>query len=452
MPSFVPHSDFETKEMLRDLQMESLEELFQLVDPKLRLKEQLRLPEGVSEFDVLDKFLNIGQRNLTGGKALTTFAGGGAYDHEIPSVLKALGGRSEFVTAYTPYQPEVAQGVLQALFEFQTLISRISGLEISNASIYDGASSLVEAINLSCAATSRSSILISEGVNERYIQTVETFSKGTGLALQRLRLNDKLETDFVNYEGDSEIAALVVGYPNYFGAVENLISARDLADKLGALLVVVYDPISMAVLKNPGELGADVAVAEGQPFGIPLSFGGPYLGLFSTKKEFVRLVPGRLVGETKDTDGKTAYVTTLRTREQDIRRERATSNVCTNQTLMAVWATIHLSWLGKAGFIETAKRCHDNTRYLVEKMSAIDGVTLCNQSYVREVSFQLPIAVDLVIDKMAEQGYLAGVKGTVRHSSGITTECLILTATEKRTQDEMDGFVETLEKVVRSGK
>ncbi len=437
--------------MLQDLQIESLDELFELIDPKLRLKEELKLPKGVSEFEVLDEFSYLGQRNLFSGRPLVTFAGGGAYDHDLPSALKTLGGRSEFVTAYTPYQPEVAQGVLQSLFEFQTLISRVSGLEISNASLYDGASSLVEAINLSCAATAKSTILISEGVNPRYVETVKTFAEGTGLSLDRLRLNSKLETEFTNYENRAEIAALVVGYPNYFGAVENLIQARELADRLGALLVVAYDPISMALLKSPGELGADVAVAEGQPFGVPLSFGGPYLGLFSTRKEFIRLIPGRLVGETKDIEGKTAYVTTLRTREQDIRREKATSNVCTNQTLMAVWATIYLSWLGKAGYVETAKRCHDNTRYLIDKVTQIKGVDLCNQSYVREASISLPVDVETVIEKMAEQGYLAGVKGSVSTDSA-TMECLIVTATEKRTLKEIDGFVEILEEVVRSGK
>ncbi len=437
--------------MLRDLQIDSLDELFQLIDPKLRLNEELKVPKGVSEFEVLDEFARLGQRNLSFGRPLVTFAGGGAYDHDLPSVLRTLGGRSEFVTAYTPYQPEVAQGVLQALFEFQTLVSRVSGLEVSNASLYDGAASVVEAINLACAATSKSTILISNGVNPQYVETVKTFAAGTGLSLDRLRLNQTMQTEFSNYEDSAAVAALVVGYPNYFGAVENLIQARNLADRLEALLIVVYDPISMALLKSPGELGADVAVAEGQSFGVPLSFGGPYLGLFSTKREFVRLIPGRLVGETKDIEGKTAYVTTLRTREQDIRREKATSNVCTNQTLMAVWATIYISWLGKEGYVETARRCHDNTRYLIDKVTQIDGVSLCSPSYVREASISLPVEVESVIEKMADHGFLAGIKGTVS-SDSTTKECLIVTATEKRTQKEIDEFVDTLEEVVQSGK
>ncbi|SHE55491.1 glycine dehydrogenase subunit 1 [Ferrithrix thermotolerans DSM 19514] len=451
MPSFIPHSEAETKKMLDDLELDSLDQLFHLIDSDLRLKRELNLPAGVSEFEVLDTMSAFAQRNLNLSKPLVSFAGGGAYDHEIPSVLKTLGFRSEFVTAYTPYQPEVAQGVLQALFEFQTLISRVSGLEISNASLYDGASALVEAINLACAATERSTILVSDGVNPRYVETARTFAEGTGLTLNRLLLSPDLETQIREESLPQDVAAVVVGYPNYFGVIENLSLFREYCDRIGALLIVAYDPVAMALLKSPGELGADVAVAEGQPFGVPLSFGGPYLGLFSTSKRFTRLIPGRLVGETVDLEGKTAYVTTLRTREQDIRREKATSNVCTNQTLMAIWATIYLSWLGKVGFVNTAHRCYDNTRYLVDKLTSIKGVSLRNRTYLREASLELPVSVDYVIEEMATRGFLAGVKGEIE-VSGETRELLIVTATEKRSKGEMDRFVDLLTEVIESAR
>lgn len=448
MGSFIAHTSTEIESMLQFLGMDSLEDLFDSIPGHLRVSGGLNLPCGMSEADVLESFEVMSAKNLPVGKQLICFAGGGAYDHEIPSSCRALGSLSEFVTAYTPYQPEVAQGVLQALFEFQTLISRISGLPVSNASLYDGATALVEAINLARGSTKRSKVLISRAINPNYIDTVKTFAKGTMMQVELLDLKDDLRSEMESVYRD-DVAALVVGYPNYLGVIEDLEVARRVADRLGALLVVVYDPVAIGLLRSPGEMGADVAVAEGQSLGIPLSFGGPYLGLFSTRSEFLRLVPGRLVGQTKDLDGKKAYVTTLRTREQDIRREKASSNVCTNQTLMAIQASIYLSWIGKTGFYDLAKRCLSGTRYLADLMTAIPGVqVLSGRDFVREFAYRTSLAPEVVVERLMDEGFLGGVPSS-RYLEGTPAQgTVIVSVTEKRTANEIERFADALKKVV----
>lgn len=447
MPNFIPHTQSETRAMLEDLGLESLEEIFATIPSKLRLGRDLALAPGVSEFDILSRFEETAAKNLYQGKPLISFAGGGAYDHDIPAAVKALGSRSEFVTAYTPYQPEVAQGVLQALFEFQTLVSRLSGLEVSNASLYDGATALVEAVNLASAFTRSFHIVMSGGVNPSYRETVATFAKGTSVEIETLGLKGNLTTSTEDVAVASA-AAVIVGYPNFFGAIEDLSAMRELADSLGALLIVVYDPISMGILRSPGGYGADVVVGEGQSLGIPLSFGGPYLGLFSAKADYLRLVPGRLVGETVDVAGRTAYVTTLRTREQDIRREKASSNVCTNQTLMAVQAAIFLSWLGKRGLVEFTKASMSATHYLATELQKIEGVTLLTKEFVREFTISIPQSAKVVLGALADRGFLGGV--AVPKSLGASSEQgeIVMTATEKRTKAEIDSFTQAFREVL----
>ncbi len=438
---FVPHTDAEVAEMLASMGLSSVDELFDAVPAALRLAGGLDLAPGLSEADVAVRFDEYAAANRPVGRDLVCFAGGGAYDHDIPSVVNRLAFRSEFVTAYTPYQPEVAQGVLQALFEYQTLVCRLFGTDVANASLYDGASACVEAVNLAVAATGRSEVWLSRGVHPHWREVMATMAVGTGHQLVDVALDDGLTW----FPSEGAPGAIMVQSPNYLGCLEDVAAAADLARRLGAFLIVAADPVSAGLLRPPGSLGADVVVGEGQPFGAPLSFGGPYLGLFACRREHVRRLPGRLVGETVDTEGRRAYVTTLRTREQDIRREKASSNVCTNQTLMAVAFLVHLSWLGTAGLRELALRCARGTRYCRESLLGIDGVEpLAGAPVLREFAVRTPVPAEVVVDRMADEGFLAGVAVGDEYGSG-----LLVAVTEKRTRSEIDAYVAAFEKVVR---
>ena len=450
MPDFVPHTDADFASMLSFLGLSDTEALFSAIPQAVRLIGELDLETGITEADLVARVDGIGAGNAHAGRGgLVCFAGGGAYDHEVPAVTRALAGRSEFVTAYTPYQPEVAQGVLQALFEYQTMVSRLSGLPIANASLYDGAAALVEAANLAAAQTGCNRIICSTGVHPHWRQVLSTFAKGTGHEIALVGLEDgKSAWSTVDR---APAGAVVVAYPNYLGVLEELEQARALADAAGALLIVCQDPIAAGLLHSPGTLGADVVVGEGQALGSGLGFGGPYLGLFSCREELVRRLPGRLVGETVDLGDDRAYVTTLRAREQDIRREKASSNVCTNQTLIAVTVAIQLGWLGTAGLTDVALRCAQGTRYTKEALYALDEVTpTASAPTLREFAVRTPVEPEVVIERMLEDGYLAGiaVRAGFEHSS--VEGSLLIAVTERRTRAEIDGYVAAFEKAVRS--
>lgn len=460
MGHFVPHTDAEVDAMLAFLGLDSLERLFDVIPSALRLSTGLHLPPGLSEPDTLAYMEGLARGNRPAGPELICFAGGGAYDHEIPAAVQALAGRSEFVTAYTPYQPEVAQGVLQALFEYQTMVSRLAGLAVANSSLYDGAGALVEAANLAVAATGRGAVWVSAGVHPHWRQVLTTLSVGPGHQVTEVPLHDgstrwpvgRLEhRPAVGTEAASEApAAVVVAYPNYLGCLEDLSEARSLADQAGALLIVAFDPVAAGILRSPGQWGADVAVGEGQGLGTPLGFGGPYLGLFACASNHVRRLPGRLVGETLDSEGRRAYVSTLRAREQDIRREKASSNICTNQTLMAVTAAIQLGWLGPSGLAEMALRCARGARYCREALLRIEGVApLASAPVFCEFAVRAPVPGEVVVERMVEEGYLAGVAlGPGLEASGCE-DGLLVAVTERRTREEIDGYVAAFEKVVR---
>jgi glycine dehydrogenase subunit 1 len=413
--NYVPHTDEELAAMLADIGLGSLDELFATIPEALRLATgDFGVRPGLSEPDTLAEVEALAAAN----QPLVCFAGGGAYDHEVPAAVRRLAFRSEFVTAYTPYQPEVAQGVLQALFEYQTLLCRLTGMDIANASLYDGATALVEGVNLCVAAAGDNTVAVDAGVNPRWRAVVETFARGTGHQL-------------VDVEADA--AVVVSQSPDYFGVIGRP------AERNGARTVAIVDPVALGLLAPPP---ADVVVGEGQPIGTPLSFGGPYLGLFTTRAEHVRRLPGRLVGETVDTEGRRAYVTTLRTREQDIRREKASSNVCTNQTLIAVAFAIQLSWLGTSGLRELALRCARGAKYCRDALLAVDGVTALSDGPVfREFAVRLPLSADTVIERMADDGFLAGI--------AVGERDLLVAVTERRTRDEIDRYVTGIEKVIR---
>lgn len=437
--------------MLGFLGVGSLDELFAAVPEALRLAGGLALPDGLGEPDVLALFEDLAERNLARSDRLVCFAGGGAYDHEIPSVVRALAGRSEFVTSYTPYQPEVAQGVLQALFEFQTMVSRLTGLPISNASLYDGASACAEGVNLGVAAAGRSLVWVSEGVHPHWRQVLATFAAGTGHELVTVPL-----VDGVTAWPDPDTAAdrpgvVVSAYPNVLGCLEDPSAVRSLCDRTGAVMVLGIDPVAAGILRSGGDWGADVVVGEGQALGTALGFGGPYLGLFACTEKHVRRLPGRLVGETVDVDGRRAYVTTLRAREQDIRREKATSNVCTNQTLMAVTAAIHLGWLGTSGLAEVGARCAMGTRYTRDRLLGLPGVTpLVTAPVLREFAVRTPLPAETLVARLADEGFLGGIPlGHWLPDVPGTDHGLLVTVTERRTRAEIDGFVDAFAEVAR---
>jgi glycine dehydrogenase subunit 1 len=447
MTNYVPHTDQDFARMLADLGLSSVDDLFDCIPPALRLAGGLDLPPGLSEPDVAFEMARLAGENRA-AIDLVCFAGGGAYDHDIPAVTRALAGRSEFVTSYTPYQPEVAQGVLQALFEYQTLVSRLAGLPVANASVYDGASATAEAVNLAVAATGRSTVWVSGGLNPRWRQTLVTLTAGKGVDVVDVPLVDG-QTDWdavADPDGPAPggpPAALVIASPNYLGCIDPLPPAKEAADRAGALLVAAFDPVAAGLLRTPGEQGADVAVAEGQPFGTPLAFGGPYLGMFAVASQHVRRLPGRLVGRTTDGAGRIAYVTTLRAREQDIRRERAASNICTNETLVAVAAMVQLAWLGTHGLRELALRCARGARYAREALLAVPGVEpFATTPVVYEFAVKLPLPAEVVVERMAEEGFLAGIPVETGGESG-----LLIAVTEKRTRAEIDAYVIAMEKV-----
>jgi glycine dehydrogenase subunit 1 len=450
---YLPHTSDEVDEMLSFLGMDSLDQLFAHIPAAVRLSQGLDLPDGMSEPDVAEVFARFSAANQAKSPEMLCFAGAGAYDHEVPAVVKALAGRSEFVTAYTPYQPEVAQGVLQAIFEYQTMVSRLSGLPIANASLYDGSAALVEALNMASGATGRQRMLISAGVHPHWRAVARTFAVGTGHEVVEVPLKDGV-TDWGSV--DATGAAAVVGaYPNYLGVMEDMGDAKRLAVANKALFVLACDPVAAGVLKTAAQWGADVFVGEGQAFGTSVSFGGPYLGLFACTIEQIRRLPGRIVGETVDSNDRRAFVTTLRAREQDIRREKATSNVCTNQTLMAVTAVIQLGWLGTHGLREVATRCAQGAHFLFDEVTKIKGVEpVSSQPFFREFAIRVPKKASKVLSRMADRGILGGLSDAALNAGGAmdavanSERVILVSATERRTRSDIEQYVKALRKAV----
>jgi glycine dehydrogenase subunit 1 len=446
MGHYVPHTEAELAAMLGFLGLESLDDLYAHIPDAVRLAGGLDVAPGASESDVLARMDALGAANQPAAGGFVSFAGFGAYEHELPAAVRALTFRSEFVTSYTPYQAELSQGVLQALFEYQTMISSLFGLDVANASLYDGASAAVEGLNLAAAATRRKVAWVSAAVHPNVREVIRT------LTAPRLELREAPIVDGVTRWPDDlgDAAAVLVAYPNVLGCLEDVADAARRAHDAGALLVAYADPVAAGLLRSVGSLGADVAVGEGQPFGTPLGFGGPYVGLFATRQApYVRRwLPGRLVGETLDADERRAYVLTLSTREQHIRRADASSNVCTNQTLIAIAAAIHLAWLGSSGLRELAVRCARGARYACEQLVRIPGVEpLADTPTLYEFGLRTPVPAATVLERLAEEGYLGGVDLAPHYPE--LGNALLLAVTETRTKAEVDGFAAAFEKAVR---
>ena len=363
--------------MLEAIGLRSAEELFDSIPQDLRLQRPLNTPAALSEIELLDQFEQMATRNPAAKRI--SFMGGGAYSHYIPTIVDHILQRSEFFTAYTPYQPEISQGTLQTIFEFQTLVCQLTGMEVANASMYDGSTALAEAVLMAERVTKRSKAIASTSAHPQYLEVVRTYVQHAGIHLEVVPFDERTGQSWklLAEAIDNETAALVVQSPNFFGCVEDVSALADAAHAKGALLVVVItEAMSLGLLKSPGACGADIVVAEGQSFGVPLSFGGPYLGLFATREKYARQIPGRLVGEAYDKQGRRGFVLTLATREQHIRREKATSNICTNEGLIALAATVYLETMGRRGVQEAAHQCAQKSAYAARAIAKVKGYSL----------------------------------------------------------------------------
>jgi glycine dehydrogenase subunit 1 len=422
---FTPHTEADVQEMLEAIGVSALDDLFADVSPKF--EGELDLPSVLSEYEALREVGSLARENVYG---LPIFLGAGAYDRIVPSAIGAIISRGEYLTCYTPYQPEISQGTLQSIFEFQSMISELTGLEISNASVYDGANAVVEAALMTARLTKRDpKVAVSAGLNPRYRGVMETYR----VEVVDLPFEDGT-TDFSGVPDD--VSGVFVQSPNFFGAVEDMEAASEAAHAVEALSVAVCDPISLSILEAPGNLGADVAVGEAQPLGMPLMFGGPYAGYMATKEEYVRQLPGRITGETIDEDGKLAYVLTLRGREQDIRRARANSNICTNQALTALVATVYTALMGPQGLREVAELSVSKAHYFAERLQASDfGLRYPEAPFLWEFAVELPD-----VARTNEALLDAGIVGGLDLGDG----AMLVAVTEKRTREELDAFVEVV--------
>lgn len=439
---FTPHTPGDVRRMLGALGFSSVDDLFAHLPEAVRLPGALDLPAPLAEAEVMGHLAGLAAKNASG---LVCFAGGGIYDHYLPPVVRALTLRPEFVTSYTPYQPEVSQGVLQALYEYQSMVAAITGLPVANASLYDGATAVLEAVNLAVGATGRRVVWVSRGLSPRTREVVTTFARARDLSV--------LEHPLVGGrtawrdEAGPDPAVVLFAQPNYLGVIEDYDAAVGLAHARGALAAAAVDPMLLGVLRSPGAAGCDLAVGEGQPLGSPLSFGGPGLGLFATTSALMRRIPGRLVGRTLDEDGRVAYTLTLRTREQDIRRERASSNICTNQGLNALGAAVHLAWLGPGGLAEAGRLSVQRAHYLAQRLFRIPGVGPATSGpFAREFAVRLPADPAIVVAAMAARGYLAGIPLPPDYPE--LPASLLVAVTEKRTRGELDGYTAALEEVL----
>jgi glycine dehydrogenase subunit 1 len=440
---FLPHTDQDREAMLRTIGASSLEELFQVVPAKHRFPE-LNLPPMLTEMEVASELNEISDANESTGD-LVSFLGAGAYNHFIPAAVDAIISRGEFLTAYTPYQPEVSQGTLQAIFDYQSLVAALTGMEVSNASHYDGATAVAEAVSMAFAnfRGKRSKMVFSRAVNPQFRQTVKTYHHGTDINLVE---NSSLISD--GPEGllssiDENTALVVVQYPDFFGRVYDYTALAEAAHQAGALFAVAVNPLALGLLTPPGEFGADIVTGEGQPLGLPLSLGGPYLGLFATRKEYVRKMAGRLVGETVDKNGRRAYVLTLTAREQHIRREKATSNICTNQGLMMLASTVYMSLLGKHGLRQVAELCYHKAHYAASQIEKQKGYSLWNTGpFFHEFVVRCPKPVEEINRHLLEHGVLGGYDLGIDYPE--LANHMLIAVTEMNSRDDIDLLVEIL--------
>ena len=443
--AYIPHTDKDRQEMLAAVGVAGFDDLYNDVPEDVRFPD-LELPEAVSEMEVMEQLQALSEANLELGHA-SCFLGAGAYFHYIPSVVDHILRRNEFYTAYTPYQPEISQGTLQAIFEYQSLMCQLTGMDVSNASHYDGATSLAEAVILALNQHrgKRSKVILSPAIHPHFREVVRTYTQGMGLEIAGDAKCDNGPEDLIELLDDNT-TLIAVQYPDFFGNIEDYSAIGKAAEEAGALFCVVVNPLALGLLKPPGEFGADVVVGDGQPLGIPLSYGGPYLGIFTTKEKYVRKMAGRLVGETEDTRGQRGYVLTLTPREQHIRREKATSNICTNQGLMALASVVYLSTMGKAGLRNVAELCYNKAHYTAEKIGQLDGYTVWNtKPFFHEFVVSCPRPVAEINEELLDLDILGGYDLGKDYPD--LKDHMLVAVTEMVSVDEIDDFVAALEEV-----
>ena len=428
--SYIPNTDDDRATMLRDIGAASVDELFEDIPADLR-NPPLELPEPVAEMDLRAHMEAMAAANKHGGER-PSFLGAGVYRHFAPAVVPALISRGEFLTSYTPYQPEVSQGTLQGTYEFQTMTAQLFGMQVANAGMYDGATSLAEAALMACRVTRRYRIALAETVNPNYAEVVRTYAAPQGIEVVVVPPGSP--------GLDDETACLVVQYPSYYGYVEDMTAHERAAHDAGALLVASCDPVAMAMLKSPGAYGVDVATGEGQALGIPPSFGGPYVGLFACKQDYLRQMPGRIAGKTADSQGRTGYVLTLQPREQHIRRERATSNICTSTALIGLWATIWTACMGKRGLRHLAELCYQKAHYAAARIAALPGYSLpLDGTFFQEFVMTCPKPAAEVNRHLAQRGIIGGFDVGDRFENG-----MLLCVTEVNTRAQIDALIDAL--------
>lgn len=436
----------EQQQMLQSIGVDSVDELFEMIPAEARLPRELDLPPALTELEFDQQLRSTLRQQLSPSQ--TCFLGGGAYDHFIPATVDEICSRGEFYTAYTPYQSEASQGTLQAFFEFQSLITELTGLDVANASLYEGASALAEAILMAIRSTRREgNVVVAGTLHPEYRETVQAYLQGFNCQIIEAEAFDGM-TDWQRAQSliTDQTAAVVVQHPNFFGCLEDVSTVVELAHQAGALAIEVFDPVSLGILKRPGDLGVDIAVAEGQSLGIPLQFGGPYLGILACREEFVRRMPGRLIGETTDRHGKRSFVLNLQTREQHIRRDKATSNICTNQGLMALRASVYLAQLGPQGLRELGELCCRKANYAAEQLMAAGVGTLAfPHPFFKEFVLNCHQPVETLVQRARQAGFQIGPQ--IRQFPSIHNSLdnsLLIAVTEKRTKAEIDALVAAL--------
>ncbi len=441
---YLPLTDEDRREMLKEIGVDSIEDLFSDIPEEVRLKRALDLPPAMSELEAIKHLNSLAAKNKHLNNC-TSFMGAGVYDHFIPSVIKHITGRSEFYTSYTPYQAEISQGILQAIFEYQTMICQLTGMDVANASMYDGGTAVAEGAIMGCGATRRSKALVSRTVSPFYRAVLQNYFNSRGLELEEIPLKDG-RTDFSKLEEmiDDRVASVILQQPNFFGLVEDLEGVADVVHNHKGALVVSVDPLSLPLLKAPADYGADIVVGEGQALGVPPSFGGPLLGIMAARSKFVRQLPGRIAGETVDSEGNRGFVLTLQTREQHIRREKASSNICSNEALVALAAAVYMASMGPHGMREVAEQCVQKAAYAREKIGALNGYepAFAGQ-YFKEFAMKVPGKPEELNQMLLQKDILGGVDVAPFYPEMENT--MLFAVTEKRTREEIDVLVRELE-------
>jgi glycine dehydrogenase subunit 1 len=442
---YLPDTEQDKKEMLEFLNLSSVDELFEDIPAELRLKGELNIPDADPEPVLLKKMNKLAAKNLNADQ-YATFLGAGTYDHYIPSVVDHMISRSEFYTAYTPYQPEISQGELQAIFEFQTMVAELTGMDLANSSMYDGFTALAEAASLAVASTRRSKVLVSKAVHPESRSILTTVAKGQGYGVEEVSLaSDVTDLEQLKSQIEKDTAAVIVQYPNFFGSIEDLAEVKKIAEEKGAMLIVSSNPLALGLLQSPGKLGADIVIGDMQPLGIPMSFGGPHCGYFAVKQKYMRKIPGRIVGQTEDEQGKRGFVLTLQAREQHIRRDKATSNICSNQALNALASSICMSALGKKGIRQMSMQNIEKADYMAKSLQNKGYNVLNKSAFFNEFVVELPRPVKEVNTKLLESGFIGGYDLGIDYGSD---KQMLIAVTEQRTKEEIDQFVEALEAAV----